>query len=334
MRVLIFEPAYDRIRARLHAAVPGLDVLVMRPDGSLWLGGEPVGTAEAEPVVAWPNTDVYAGGPVREFMIACLKSSALRWVQSSAAGFDHPVFSMLVDKGVKLSNSHGAAVAIAEFVLASVLDCYHPQRLRRELQAGHRWERTTYREVSGTTWLVIGMGHIGCEVARRARAFGARVVGVRRTPHGDEPADQMLSPREIPAHVGQADVVVVAASANQDSVHLVDSDFLSRMRPGSVLVNIARGALVDEDALLASLARGVPEHAVLDVFATEPLPGSSPLWDSPRVRVTAHNAAASDGLARRNDELFVGNLARFVRGEGPSNLVDPALVRASVQGNQ
>lgn len=334
MQVLILEPAYERIRARLHARVPEVEALVMRPDGSLWLGGQPVASEGAAPVVAWPNTDVYAGGPVREFMITCLKSPALRWVQSSAAGFDHPVFSLLVDKGVTLSTSHAAAIAIAEFVMASVLDCYHPQISRRELQREHRWQRTTFREIHGTTWLVVGMGHIGCEVAGRARAFGARVLGVRRTPRGDEPADRLLVPSEIPGHVGEADVVVVAASANQDSVHLVDAAFLARMRPGSVLVNIARGALIDEVALIESLGRGVPAHAVLDVFATEPLPESSPLWAHPRVRLTAHNAAASDGLARRNDELFLDNLARFARGEEPTNVVDPAVVRASVQGNQ
>ena len=106
----------------------------MAGDGSLTLDGKPIALDAAQPVAAWANSDLYSGGPARDFMVACLKSSSLRFIQSSAAGFDHPVFSMLVDKGIALATSNASAVAIAEFVMGSVLAEYQPAALRRQLQ--------------------------------------------------------------------------------------------------------------------------------------------------------------------------------------------------------
>jgi len=333
-QVLIYEASYARIAARLKANLPDLDVVLMQADGTLRLRGEVVQESDLALTAAWANNDLFVGGPTRDFMIAVLRSPTVRWVQSGAAGFDHPVFGMLVDKGVTLSNSHATAPGIAEFVVASVLSHYHPQAQQRALQNEHTWQRTLFREISGGTWLVIGIGHIGCEVATRARAFGARVIGVRRSPTGAEPVDVMLPPSEMKSAASEADVVVVCAASNAESVHLIDADFLSRMKPDSVLVNVARGSLVDEAALLASLDRGVPQHAALDVFAVEPLPADSPLWTHPRVAITAHCAAGSDGLVRRGDQLFIDNVVRHARGEQPSNVVDAEDVLRSVQGNQ
>ncbi|MGD8861534.1 MAG: NAD(P)-dependent oxidoreductase, partial [Myxococcales bacterium] len=195
-------------------------------------------------------------------------------------------------------------------------------------------QRTPFREVHGTTWVIVGMGHIGSQVAVRARAFGAQVVGVRRNPRGDEPAERMITPAQLPGVLPGADVVALCLPANADSQHLVDDGFLDALGPDAVLVNIGRGALIDEDALLRGLQRGRPATAVLDVFQVEPLPEDSPFWLHPRVRVSAHNAANGDGFTRRNDELFLHNIARFAAGETPDHLVDPEVVKASVQGNR
>jgi phosphoglycerate dehydrogenase-like enzyme len=327
MQILMLERSYERIGAQLREHAPALEPLLMAQDGSLRLHGQPIEPRAARPAMAWANSDLYAGGPVREFMVLCLKSESLRFVQSSAAGFDHPVFGMLVDKGVLLANSDASAVAIAEFVVSSVLDHFQPNARRRAAQAERRWERTPFREVFGTTWLVVGTGSIGRQVAVRARAFGARVLGVRRTPRGDEPVDRMLRPDAVASVLPEVDVVALCAPANADTRHMVDAAFLSRMRARSVLLNIGRGSLVDEGALLASLERGVPEVAILDVFETEPLPSESPLWTHPRVRVSAHNAAFGDGFQARNDALFLRNAARFSAGEPPEHLVDAATVK-------
>lgn len=328
MQILMPERSYERIGAKLRALLPGLEPLLMAHDGSLRLHGQRVEPRASRPVVAWANSDLYGGGPVRDFMVLCLKSESLRFVQSSAAGFDHPVFAMLVDKGVLLANSDAAAIAIAEFVVSSVLDHFQPNARRRALQAERRWERTPFREVFGTTWLVVGTGSIGRQVAVRARAFGAHVIGVRRRPRGDEPVDRMLAPGAIAAVLPEVDVVALCAPANADTRHMVDAAFLGRMREQSVLVNIGRGSLVDETALLASLERGVPEVAILDVFETEPLPAASALWSHPRVRVSAHDAAFGDGFIARNDALFLRNAALFAAGESPEHLVDAATVKA------
>jgi phosphoglycerate dehydrogenase-like enzyme len=329
MQVLIYERSFPRICQRLEQKLPEVQPLLMANDGSLTLDGQRIALDAARPVAAWANSDLYAGGPVRDFMVACLKSGSLRFIQSSAAGFDHPVFSMLVDKGIALATSDASAVAIAEFVMAAVLSEYQPQPLRRQLQRERAWQRVRFREIAGTTWLVIGVGNIGSEVAKRARAFAAHVIGVRRNPRGDEPVDRMCKPSALAAVIPEADVVVLCAPANRESRYLVDAGFLARMKPESLLVNVSRGALLDERALVASLIRGIPECAILDVFENEPLSPDSPLWDNPRVRVSAHDSANGSGFIDRGDAVFLRNLQRFARGEPLLHLADPAVVKQS-----
>jgi phosphoglycerate dehydrogenase-like enzyme len=332
MQVLIYERAYARIRSALEQRVPGVEPLLMADDGTLSLHGAPIAHDAAAPVVAWANTDLYVSTTVREFMVFCLKSKTLRFVQSSAAGFEHPVFSLLVDKGIVLANSNASAISIAEFVLARVLDELQPNAHRNALQASKRWERTPFREIAGQTWLVVGLGNIGGEIVKRAQAFGAHVIGARRSIRGDEVCDRVVTLAALDEVLPSCDVVVLAAPSNPESRHVIDASRLQRMKASSILVNIARGALVEEPALLASLERGVPACAILDVFETEPLPSDSPLWSHPRARVSAHNAANSDGFVTRNDELFLRNLARFAAGETPELVVDAATVKASQPG--
>ena len=161
------------------------------------------------------------------------------------------------------------------------------------------WRKHEFREVLGTVWLVIGLGTIGVGGCGAARAFGAHVIGARRTPRGDEPVDELVAPEQLQEALSRADVVVLAVPATQDTVGMVDAQFLAHMRPGSVLVNVARGSLVDEGALLVALDRGVPEAALLDVTATEPLPPESPLWTHPRVVLTPHTSALGEGRHAR-----------------------------------
>lgn len=329
MQVLLYERAYARIRSALEQYVPHAEPLLMADDGSLSLRGSPIAPEVAAPVVAWANTDLYVSATVRDFMVFCLKSPTLRFLQSSAAGFEHPVFSLLVDKGILLANSNASAISIAEFVFARVLDELQPNARRNALQADKRWERTPFREVAGQTWLVVGVGNIGSEVITRARAFGANVIGARRTVRGDEPCQRTVTLDALDEVLPSCDVVVLAAPSNPESRHVISAERLARMKPDSILVNIARGALIDEPALLESLSRGVPGCAILDVFETEPLPSDSPLWSHPRARVTAHNAANSDGFVARNDALFLHNLARYAAGQAPERVVDAATVKAS-----
>lgn len=327
-RLMIFEPTYRRLRAEIDAAAADVELLLMAPDGGLSLNGAPVSVDEAQPSAAWFSQDLFASPGARDFWIASLKSHGLKWAQSSAAGYDHPVFADLVRKGAKLTTSHGQAVGMAEYVIAGVLDHFQRGPARRASQAEAAWARHAFREVNGTTWLIIGYGAIGQGVARTARALGATTVGVRRDQSAHESADRIISLAGVPDLLPEADVVVLSVPLTAETRHLVDAGFLAAMKAGSVLVNVGRGGLVDEAALLAALEAGKPEHAVLDVFETEPLPADSPFWRHPRVALTPHAAGISNGATARNEALFIENLRRFAAGEPLLNEARPEDVLA------
>jgi phosphoglycerate dehydrogenase-like enzyme len=268
--------------------------------------------------VAWATTDLYRDrDAMRHFFGAVLSSTSLRWLQVSNAGVDHPVFADIIRRGVTMTTSHVTGIPIAEWVLRAVLDHFQDADAWRAVVADRRWEPHEFREVAGTTWLVVGLGAIGAAVATRAQAFGAHVLGVRRTPVGDEPVDELVGLEAVE----RADVVVLATPATPATIGMVDAGFLARMRPKSVLVNVGRGSLVDETALLAALDRGTPEAALLDVTATEPLPDDSPLWVHPRVRLTPHSSALGDGRHARAADAFLENLRAFLHGGALQHVV-------------
>jgi phosphoglycerate dehydrogenase-like enzyme len=315
MIVLMTSVARDRFGAELHR--PGIEWLTLAKDGSLADdSGVAVEWDQAAPEVAWGTSDLfYQDGPVRPFFALLPQLESLRWFQSPAAGHDAPVFAELAARGVRVTNAHVNSVPIAEFVMRAVLDEFqHADQWRAQVEK-RTWDVHNWREVSGTTWLVIGLGGIGTEVAVRARAFGARVIGSRRHPSADDPTDLTVTPDRLGEVVGEADVIVLAAPATPATTDLVDGTFLAAVRPGCLLVNVARGVLVDDDALLAALDDGRVGAAILDVFRTEPLPPDHPYWSHPSVRITPHNAAGGTGRLRRQAELFATNLDRYRAGD-------------------
>jgi phosphoglycerate dehydrogenase-like enzyme len=323
MRLLIYEPALRRIEAKLAPFRDRLQLLAVDREGGVTCDGETFDADTAQPDAGWLSADGVMGPAQRTLMMGVLKSRDLKWVHTAAAGLDHPIWAQLVDKGAVLTTSHGQALCIAEYVLAEVLG--HFQRLgeRRAEQAARRWTRLTFREIAGTSWLIIGFGAMGQGVAERAKAFGARIVGVRRSGAADPLAERMGSLAEVNSLLPAADVVVLATPLNQQTRGLADAAFFAAMKPGSVLVNVGRGDLVDEPALLAALAAGVPHHAILDVFHDEPLKGDSPFWDHPNVSMTPHASAFGAGEAARNDGIFLENLRRRLAGEPMLYEADP-----------
>lgn len=315
MLVLLTSVARDSFGDDLRR--PGVEWLTLQPDGTLLdEEGATVAWEDARPEVAWGTSDLFRdGAPVGKFFGLLTRLPGLRWFASPAAGYDAPVFARLAAGGTRITNAHVNSLPIAEFVLRSVLDVFQDARRWRHQEAEATWRIHDWREVAGTSWLIIGLGGIGGAVAVRARAFGAEVVGCRRTPSPGDPVDRTVTPDHLLDEVGGADVIVLAAPASPETEGLVDAAFLERMRPGSVLVNVARGSLVDEDALLASLEEGRPGTAVLDVFRHEPLPPDHPFWTHPSVRVTPHNAAGGEGRLRRQADLFADNLDRYLAGE-------------------
>lgn len=309
-RVLLSAEAWRMYGASLRHSIPGLTWLIHGEDGAVTSPGE--GTPRLDPNVAWLSTDVFFSAQLPSFIATLRAAPDLTWVQSASSGTDTPLFTELLDHGVRVTNCHVTAIPIAEYVVGSVLRHYQKPEEWQAAATRRTWSRHEFREMCGSTWLVVGLGAIGMSVAQRAAAFNAYVIGVRRSPTGNEPANEVLEPNETRRAVPRADVVVLAAPPGQDTVQLVDREFLASMREGSLVFNVARGSLVDEDALLSALESGVPERAFLDVFSAEPLPEDSPLWGHPRVTVTPHSAGAGLGRYRRAADVFCDNLRRFV----------------------
>jgi len=321
-RLLIYEPSYRRVERELAAHAADLEVVVMNRSGVFTLAGAPVAAEDARLDIAWASGDLYLAPAARGFMGAVLGSPDFKWVQSAAAGFDNPVFVRVVAKGARLTISHGQAVGMADYVLAGVLDAFQRGPERRAAQAAAEWREFPFREILDSTWLIIGFGAIGQGVAVRARAFGAHIIGVRRIQAADPLADEMAPREALGELLPRADVVVLCAPLSPATRHMADAAFFAAMKAGSVLVNVGRGALVDEPALIEALGRGVPAHAVLDVFETEPLPAASLLWGHPRVSVTAHSSGVTGAQDERNRLLFLDNLARYLAGRPLLNEAD------------
>jgi phosphoglycerate dehydrogenase-like enzyme len=199
-------------------------------------------------------------------------------------------------------------------VLAGVLDHFQRGPARRAAQRNRTWTRLPFREILGTDWLIVGFGSIGQDIAKRARAFGARIIGVRRDLSPHPLADEIIPLTDVHAVLPGIDVVVLCLPASKTTRHFADAGFFGAMKSDSILVNVGRGSLVDERALASALDRGTPAHAILDVFETEPLPEDSVLWTHPRVCVTAHASGDSGGQQIRNQTLFLENLERFFAG--------------------
>ena len=191
-RVLFYEPSYRRVADKI-ASIPGVEILLMSRDGKIRKDGVELSLDAANPEVGWATNDLFAG-PIRDYMVTLLKSPSLRWMQSGAAGFDNPVFAQIVAKGARLTTNHSQAIGMAEYVLASVLDHFQRGPERRAAQLQKQWARLPYREIEGSRWIVVGFGAIGQEVARRARAFGAHITGVRRRTGSSELADALVPP--------------------------------------------------------------------------------------------------------------------------------------------
>jgi D-2-hydroxyacid dehydrogenase (NADP+) len=188
-------------------------------------------------------------------------------------------------------------------------------------QQAQRWERHPVGTLQGKTLAIVGLGAIGGEIAQRARAFGMRVLGVSR---GGTPAagcERVYATRDLHLALALADFVTVVVPLTEETRGLVDARAFAAMMPGARLVNVARGGVVDEDALLAGLRSGQVAGACLDVFAQEPLPAAHPLWSAPNVIVTPHIAGYREDYVERALDVFADNLARFEAGTPLANVV-------------
>ncbi len=255
------------------------------------------------------------------------QTNALRWIHVAAAGVDTLLFDDLVESDVILTNAHGLFDRpIAEFVLASVLARVKGLYASHDFQRERIWRHRETASINGTNALVVGTGAIGRETARLLSAVGMNVRGVGRTARsGDRDFGDVLASDELAEHVGWADHVVLATPLTDQTRGLVDASVLAAMKPSAHLVNISRGPVVDEPALIRALTAGEIAAASLDVFVTEPLPGESPLWSLPGVVVTPHMAGDAAGWLDSLARQFVDNAMRWLDGDELVNIVDPRL---------
>jgi phosphoglycerate dehydrogenase-like enzyme len=303
-------------------------VAVISPDISLRAYAEDMenlpGAESAHVVLRW-----IAGKRYERFV---LEGKAVRWLHTASAGVDHVVTPALREAfhyrpGLILTDSGPAfGICMGEFVLAWMLAVAHrlPTLLEQERQ--RMWKWVVQEELYGQTVGIIGLGPIGRGVAERCKAFGMRTLGLRRRQEPVPGVDMVYTEVEgLATLLRESDWVVIAAASTTETRHLIGANELAQMKPTARLINVARGALVDEAALITALQEGKLAGACLDVFAKEPLPPESPLWELPQVFVTPHTSPGwTDGLRRRQFDLFLRNLRHSLAGEPLEGVVDIA----------
>lgn len=277
---------------------------------------------EAEALYGVPDVDPAA---LRRVVRA---NPRLRWVQVMAAGGGSQVKAAGLNQEElqRIVFTTGAGVhggPLAEFALFGLLAGAKLLPRLNAQQARHEWSgRFEMRQLSEQTVLLLGLGGIGAEIARLLAAFGARVIGVSR--HGAEVefVDEIVRPDRLIEAAGRVDAVVAALPSTASTDGMLGTGFFAALRPGATVVNVGRGTVIDEDALLAALDTGTVGFAALDVVAVEPLAPESPLWAHSRVLISPHTAALNAAEDRRIAELFADNATRLLDGRSLRNVVD------------
>ena len=344
-QVLIASPLEAELAARIQAADARAEVLFQpgllppaRYPGDH--GGDPSFARDAEGEARWrallDRAEVLFGVPddSTEGLAEVVNGlPRLRWVHATSAGAGEQVrkagLSPEALKRVVITTSSGVhAVPLAEFAILGLLAMAKELPRLIEDQRARAWPevRRPVRELSGQTLFLLGLGEIGREVARLGKALGMRTVGFRRT-EGPPPewVDEVHGPQRLAELADQADAMVVSLPMTEQTAGLVDRAIIERLPASCIFVNIGRGGVVDEPALIDALRDRRIAGAVLDVFATEPLPADSPLWTLPNVLVTPHAAALSARENERIAELFADNLRRYLDGRPLRNVVEPGL---------
>ncbi len=294
---------------------------------------------EMEIVVANGAADIARHLPEAEILVTSprtfpplAEAARLKWLHSFSAGMDRILTPEVARSPMLLSNSAGAlAVPIAEHVLAYMLIFARGFLRSLENQREHRWQRGQgLFELCGKAVLVVGMGHIGGEVARRAHAFGCPVLATTRSGNlRDESlasaVDETHPADALPALLPRADFVVSCLPDTPETHHIFNAETFALMKPSAYFINIGRGGLANETDLSAALRKKTIAGAALDVTETEPLPAESPLWEMPNVIITPHHSGSSERATERAIEVFCRNLAAYGADEPLPTLVDKQL---------
>lgn len=316
------------IRAVRRALGPGWRVRVIRTLASSDGDG---GTGSAAAVRAVRGAEIYIGWGVPR-AVAVAASGSLRWAHSAAAGIGASITPEFRATGARLTNSRGIhAPPIADWVVAAIGFCLRGFHAAVAAQRERRWDKDAFTdgrlrcpEFAGTRVGLVGLGGIGRAVARHCAALGMRVSAVRRRPAARLPrgVEWVGGPDRLVALARRSDVLVVTAPHTAETRGIVDGRVLAALPRGAFVLNVSRGELLDERALLRELEGGRVAGAVLDVFDREPLPPRHPLWRHPRVLVTPHVSGVTERFWERETDLLVDNIRRYRTGRRLRNLVN------------
>jgi phosphoglycerate dehydrogenase-like enzyme len=309
MKVATGRAVFEHFGAAAQAIVPDLEWALIDENGS-WSGAP--GDCD---LIVWA-ADAYQDA----FVDAVIEIPAPRWAHTEDAGIDGRFYDAMRDKGAIVTHSPGAnAPEVAEFALSFVL--WSAKRLGsfRDAQRAHQWKRSELESLSDKTLLVLGLGAIGSRIARYAKGFEMRVLGIRRSTDPAENVDHQGTLDDLDEFLAQADFVVVALPFASPLEGLIGKAALARMKSTATLINVGRGAIVDVPALKQALSGGEIANACLDVLPTEPWPADNDLWDVPNLFITPHNAASSGLYLQRVGRLWIENLGRYIKGEALLN---------------
>ncbi len=275
------------VRERLEAAGRDVEVLLLDAEGRL--DGDPEGLE-----VVLFGLGVTEHPAAMRVLLELLQSPSLRWLQGPGAGVDHPLWQGLLDRGVRLTNASGIhAEPIAQYIFTYVLHWERNVRRHQAQQARREWRIIRSDDLGAKTLGIVGYGGIGRAAGRIGRAFGMRVLGTRRTPVEDEVLDRFVPLEDLHTLLAESHYVVLAMPYDDSTRGMIGRAELAAMREDAVLINVARGGVVDEPALIETLRAGRIRGATLDVVSEEPLPESSPLWGLERCVLTPHDAGYS-----------------------------------------
>ncbi len=276
-----------------------------------------------------PDTDIFVGYSLRAQQLKDGKK--LKWIHSTAAGVAQLMYPELRDSGIVVTNPSGMfSVPMAEHTMGLLLALARnfPDSVRQQDRATwsqqELWDLPQHlTELNDQVLLIVGYGSIGREVAKRAKAFAMRVWGVTRSGEGDRThVEKIVAAVRLQEVLPQADYVLIAAPETSETKHLIGAAEIAKMKRGARLINVGRGSLLDEAALIRALESGALGGAALDVAETEPLPAESPLWKAPNLFITPHTSAVSDRLWERETALLMELLERWFDGRELFNRVN------------
>ncbi|AZR73586.1 hypothetical protein BBF96_09405 [Anoxybacter fermentans] len=247
----------------------------------------------------------------------------LKWIQTLTAGVDSFLLPEVKERGIILTSMKGIhGIPMSEHIMGMLLGVIRGLFKLRENQRQKKWDRPRVEELYGKTLVILGLGNIGIELAKRAKAFGMRVIGVKKTLEKVEFADQVYSSDQWLTAIEEGDVIITILPYTPETYHMIGEDAFARMKNEAIFMNFGRGNVVDEKALIEALKAGQIRAAILDVFEEEPLDPDSPLWEMENVYISPHMSALSNHYMERAFEILARNLQHYIKGESLENVVD------------